>query len=81
MSNKKVSVKNIVVLCVVLAITIFLWAVPVSFFGIEGLTVVQQRMIAIFFFAALMWICDVIPNWTTSLLAAYGLRQGTGYAD
>ena len=68
MSNKKVSVKNIVTIALVLAITIFIWAVPVSFFGIEGLTVVQQRMIAIFFFAAVMWICEVIPNWTTSLL-------------
>ena len=56
------------ILAVILAITIFLWAVPVSFFGIEELTVVQQRMIAIFIFAALMWIFEVIPNWTTSLL-------------
>ncbi|MCR4570383.1 MAG: hypothetical protein K5661_08380, partial [Bacteroidales bacterium] len=51
-----------------LAITIFLWAVPVSFFGIEELTVVQQRVIALFAFAALMWIFEIIPNWTTSLL-------------
>ena len=35
---------------------------------IAGLTVVQQRMIAIFVFAALMWMFEVIPNWTTSLL-------------
>ena len=68
MSQNKVSVKNIVLLCVVLAITVFLWAVPTSFFGIEGLTAVQQRMIAIFFFAALMWIVEVVPNWTTSLI-------------
>ena len=68
MSQNKVSVKNIVLLCVVLAITVFLWVVPTSFFGIEGLTAVQQRMIAIFFFAALMWIVEVVPNWTTSLI-------------
>ena len=52
----------------VLAITIFLWAVPVSFFGIDALTVVQQRVIALFVFAALMWIFEIIPNWSTSLL-------------
>ena len=51
-----------------LLVTIFLWAVPVSFFGIEELTVVQQRVIALFVFAALMWIFEIIPNWTTSLL-------------
>ena len=68
MSQNKNSVKNIVLIAITLAITIFIWAVPVSFFGIPGLTVVQQRMIAIFLFAALMWIFEVIPNWTTSLI-------------
>ena len=57
-----------VFLPLVLAITIFLWAVPTSFFGIEALTAVQQRVIALFVFAALMWIFEIIPNWTTSLL-------------
>ena len=64
----KFSVKYCVLLPLVLIITIFLWAVPTSFFGIEALTPVQQRVIAIFVFAALMWIIEVIPNWTTSLL-------------
>ncbi len=60
--------KYCVLLPIVLTITIFLWAVPVSFFGIEALTVVQQRVIALFVFAALMWMFEIIPNWTTSLL-------------
>ncbi len=68
MSNSKFSVKYCVLLPIVLIVTIFLWAVPVSFFGIDGLTVVQQRMIAIFVFAALMWMFEIIPNWTTSLI-------------
>lgn len=68
MSNSKFSVKYCVLLPIVLIVTIFLWAVPCDFFGIEGLTVVQQRMIAIFVFAALMWIFEIIPNWTTSLI-------------
>ena len=38
---KKFNAKYMVFLPLVLAITIFLWAVPVSFFGIEALTVVQ----------------------------------------
>ena len=50
----KFNVKLLVFLPLVLIITIFLWAVPTSFFGIEALTVVQQRVIALFVFAALM---------------------------
>ncbi len=41
---------------------------PTESFGIEGLTVVQQRVIAIFVWAALMWIEEAVPAWTTSLL-------------
>lgn len=44
MTKGKFSVKWCVLLPIVLIVTIFLWAVPVSFYGIEGLTVVQQRM-------------------------------------
>ena len=68
MSDKKINVKMCVLLPIVLAVTLFLWLVPVSFYGIEALTVVQQRVIALFVFAALMWMFEIIPNWTTSLL-------------
>lgn len=60
--------KKIVGLLVTLVITIFLWAVPTDFYGIEALTVVQQRVIAMFVMAALLWIFEPIPNWTTSVL-------------
>ena len=68
MANNKFNVKYCVLLPIVLVVTGFLWAVPTSFFGIDALTVVQQRVIALFVFAALMWIFEIIPNWTTSLL-------------
>ena len=68
MSDKKFNVKYCVLLPIVLVATIFLLVVPVSFFGIDALTVTQQRVIALFVFAALMWIFEIIPNWTTSLL-------------
>ena len=68
MGTKKFSVKYCVLLPLVLLITIFLLAVPTSFFGIEGLTVLQQRTIALFVFAALMWIFEIIPSWTTSVM-------------
>ncbi|MCF0173889.1 MAG: SLC13/DASS family transporter [Bacteroidales bacterium] len=66
--NCKFSVKYCVLLPIVLLVTIFLLAVPTTFFGIEGLTVLQQRTIALFVFAALMWIFEIIPSWTTSVL-------------
>jgi solute carrier family 13 (sodium-dependent dicarboxylate transporter), member 2/3/5 len=68
MATKKLNVKFCVILPLILLITAFLWAVPTSFFGIDALTVSQQRVIAIFVFAALMWMFEVIPNWTTSVL-------------
>ena len=68
MSDKKFSVKYLVPLPLVLAVTLFLWLVPIDFFGVEGLNVVQQRMIAIFAFAALMWMFEIIPAWTTSVV-------------
>jgi hypothetical protein len=50
MGTNKLSKKNRIALGIVLALTIFLWVVPTSFFGIEGLTPVMQRTIAIFVF-------------------------------
>ena len=64
----KLNLKYAVLLPLVLAVTIVLWALPLSSFGIGDLTLVQQRMIAIFVFAALMWMFEIIPNWTTSLV-------------
>lgn len=41
---------------------------PTEIFGIPGLTPIQQRVIAIFVWAACMWIVEAVPAWTTSLL-------------
>lgn len=53
---------------ILLGITLFLWFIPAEWLPIEGLTPVQQHMIALFVFAALSWIMEIIPNWVTSLL-------------
>lgn len=45
----------------VLVVVMVLWLLPADSFGIEGLTVVQQRTIAIFCYAALMWMFEIIP--------------------
>lgn len=41
---------------------------PLSSFGIDDLTIVQQRVIAIFLMAALCWILEPIPIYATSVL-------------
>lgn len=48
-------------------ITILIWNLPLDCFGIEGLTVVQRRVIAIFVMAVLLWITEAIPSWATSV--------------
>ena len=59
--------KRIIELAIVLLVTLFLWNAPITMFGIQGLTIVQQRIIAIFAFATLMWIFEVVPSWATSV--------------
>ncbi len=44
------------------------WFLPADVYGIDNLTIVEQRVIAIFIFAALMWIFEAVPIWTTSVL-------------
>ena len=53
---------------VIAAIALVIAILPTEWFGIAGLTPIQQRMIAIFVWAALMWIVEAVPAWTTSLL-------------
>ena len=51
-----------------IGISLVLWLLPTDFFGIEGLTIVEQRVIAVFAFATLMWIFEAIPAWVTSVI-------------
>ena len=60
--NRYIKVTAIAVMALVIAM------LPTEWFGIAALTPIQQRMIAIFVWAALMWIIEAVPAWTTSLL-------------
>lgn len=44
-----------------------LWFLPSEVFGMDGLTHVQQRIIAIFAYATLMWVMELVPAWATSV--------------
>lgn len=64
-------------------VTFFLALVPTSFYGTDPVTLepiftlTQQRVIAIFVFTALMWILEVIPTWTTSVVAIVSILLTT----
>ncbi len=54
-------------------VTLIVWNLPSGVFGIEGLTIVQQRVIAIFVMAVMLWITESIPAWATSVTIIFVL--------
>ena len=65
--SSTIEMKKVWQLLAIALITIGVWNLPITFFGIDGLTIVQQRIIAIFVFATLAWLTECIPTWATSL--------------
>ena len=59
--------KKLLQAILVLVVTLTVWNLPATAFGIEGLTVIQQRILAVFVYAALMWILEIVPAWATSI--------------
>ena len=65
-------VKKLVMLLFAIAVFLFFWFAPRSFFGIAEngtpiLSIIEQRTVAIFALAALMWMFEVLPTWATSV--------------
>ena len=65
-------VKKLVMLLFAIAVFLFFWFVPRSFVGIAEngtpiLSIIEQRTVAIFALAALMWMFEVLPTWATSV--------------
>ena len=65
--NPNILKKKSIGLIFVAAIVLLLWFIPTESFGIDGLTIVQQRIIAIFVYATLMWVFELVPAWATSV--------------
>ncbi len=66
--SRSFSLRKCIILLIIAAITTVVWNLPSASFGIEGLTAVQQRIIAIFVFATLAWLTEPIPAWGTSIV-------------
>lgn len=52
---------KVIKLLIAITMGIVLWALPTETFGIEGLTLIEQRVIALFCFATMMWVTEAIP--------------------
>ena len=50
---KNQTVARCIKLTVAITLSLILWLLPIDTFGIEGLTVIEQRLISIFIFATL----------------------------
>ena len=50
-----------------------LWTLPTDVFGIDGLTLIEQRVIALFCFATLMWITEAIPSYIPVFVSAVAI--------
>ena len=59
--------KRAIKIALVAVVTLLLWNMPAEWYGIQNLTVIQQRIIAIFAFATLMWILEIVSSWATSV--------------
>ena len=59
---------NVIKFIFIAVISLVVAMLPSSAFGIEGLTDVHQRIIALFVFAALMWLTEAMPSWVTSMI-------------
>lgn len=58
---------KIIKLAISVIVSLVLWNIPIDSFGIPGLTIVEQRVIAVFAFATLMWLTEAISSWATSV--------------
>ena len=65
--------KKALMFLVTAIVTLIVWNLPIDSFGIDGLTVVQQRVIAIFCMAVMLWLTEAIPAWATSVVIIFVL--------
>lgn len=60
--------RKLVKLIVAILIPLVVVLLPTSSLSIEGLTIIQHRVIALFILAALFWVLEPIPIFATSML-------------
>ena len=66
--SDSINVRKTVKIVLALIVFFFLWFVPAAILGLPELTVIQQRVIAVFGLALVLWFTEAIPSWTTSMM-------------
>lgn len=68
--NNNIPINWSKIIKILVAITVFLtlWLIPSNLIGLPNISVVEQRVIAIFGLAFILWVTEAIPSWTTSML-------------
>ena len=76
---KNQTVARCIKLTIAITLSLILWFLPIDTFGIEGLTVIEQRLISIFIFATLMWVrsCPGMDHFRSycRIIITYRFRQ------
>jgi sodium-dependent dicarboxylate transporter 2/3/5 len=66
--SKKYRLKTVITLGIACAAFFGVWFAPPEKLQLGDISVIEQRVVAIFVFAVLMWVMEVIPAWCTSVL-------------
>lgn len=67
-NTKSKNLGKVIKIVISVAIFLFFWIAPSSLYGLPDISIVEQRVIAVFAFAFAMWVTEAIPSWTTSVL-------------
>ncbi|PJC85266.1 dihydroorotate dehydrogenase [Vibrio sp. HA2012] len=66
--KKKIAPGTLIKLFVCFTIPITVLFLPIEVIPIEGMTLIQHRLLAIFLLAALLWVLEPVPVFATSIL-------------
>ncbi|PSV99333.1 SLC13 family permease [Photobacterium lipolyticum] len=65
---KRISISQLIRLFMAFGIPLGILMLPINAIPIEGLTLIQHRLLAIFALAALLWVLEPVPVFATSIL-------------
>lgn len=66
-SKNPLAIRAVKASIAVIALLLF-WLIPAASIGLPDINPIEQRVLAVFVFAALMWLFDAFPAWTTSMV-------------
>jgi sodium-dependent dicarboxylate transporter 2/3/5 len=66
--SKKYRLKTLITLSIACIAFFCVWFAPPEILRLGDISVIEQRVVAIFVLAVLMWVMEVVPAWCTSVL-------------